>query len=294
MSQTAALRAVNPRRRKPVSPTRAKVGPVLWIVIAIVMIASLIPFYWLINTSLKVGAGLSSADLWPSHPSMQNYLDVFANADFLVAVRNSVIVSTTTTALALLFGSAAAYALARLPLKSKGAITTMILSVTTFPVIAIAAPMFDLWSTLGLYDTLIGLVIPKLTFTLPLAVFTLTSFFREIPRELEEAASIDGSSPASTFWRVILPLAVPGIATTGILVFISSWNEFLLPATLTSTPRAQTVPVAIAFFTGASEFDQPIGTISAASVLVTIPLLIVVMIFQKRIVSGLTSGAVKG
>jgi multiple sugar transport system permease protein len=258
------------------------------------MIVSLIPFYWLVNTSLKVGAGLSTADLWPALPSLQNYVDVMQNANFLVALRNSVIVSAVTTFLALLFGSGAAYALARLPLRSKGAITTMILSVTTFPVIAIAAPMFDLWSTLGIYDTLLGIIIPKLTFTLPLAIFTLTSFFREIPSELEEAASIDGSSPLQTFRRIILPLAVPGIATTGILVFISSWNEFLLPATLTSTPDAQTVPVAIAFFSGASEFDQPTGTISAASVLVTIPLLIVVMIFQKRIVSGLTSGAVKG
>lgn len=276
------------------SPTATHVGPLLWAAILAAMAVSLIPFYWLVNTSLKVGPDLSSSDLWPANPQLQNYADVFANADFAIALRNSVIVSCVTTFFALLFGAGAAYALARLPMRRKGVIMTMILSVTTFPVIAIAAPMFDLWSNLGLYNTLLGLIIPKLTFTLPLAIFTLTSFFREIPKELEEAASIDGSSPAHTFWRVILPLSAPGIATTGILVFIASWNEFLLPATLTSTPEAQTVPVAIAFFTGASEFDIPTGTISAASVLVTVPLLIVVMIFQKRIVTGLTAGAVKG
>lgn len=281
-------------RYRNVVPSETRVGPVLWIIIIAVMIVSLIPFYWLVNTSLKVGPGLSSADLWPAAPSLQNYRDVLRSADFVIAIRNSVIVSTSTTLLALLFGSAAAYALARLPLKSKGAILTIVLSVTTFPVIAIAAPMFSLWSNLGLYNTLIGLIIPKLTFTLPLAIFTLTSFFKEIPMELEESAAIDGSSAFQTFWQIILPLAVPGIATTGILVFIASWNEFLLPATLTSTPEAQTIPVAIAFFTGASEFDVPIGTISAGSVMVTIPLLIVVLIFQRRIVSGLTAGAVKG
>lgn len=280
--------------RRSISPTETRVGPFLWLVIILVMIVSLIPFYWLTNTSLKVGAGLSSADLWPAAPSIRNYIDVFNNANFLIALRNSVIVSVTTTFFALLFGSCAAYALARLPLRSKAAIMTMFLSVTTFPVIAIAAPIFDIWSNVGLFNTLIGIVIPKLTFTLPLAVFTLTSFFREIPIDLEEAASIDGASPLQTFRKIILPLAVPGIVTTGILVFISSWNEFLLPATLTSTPSAQTVPVAIAMFTGASEFDQPVGTVSAASVLVTIPLLLLVMVFQKRIVSGLTAGAIKG
>lgn len=282
------------RTRRRQSVTEPRVGPLLWVLIVIIMVVSLIPFYWLINTSFKVGGGLSSAALWPEAPSIQNYVDVFNNASFAIALRNSLIVSVTTTFFALLFGATAAYALARLPLKRRGLILTLVLSVTTFPVIAIAAPMFNLWSQLGLYNTLAGLIIPKLTFTLPLAIFTLTSFFREIPTELEEAASIDGSSPARTFWQVILPLAVPGIVTTGILVFIASWNEFLLPATLTSTPEAQTIPVAIAFFTGASEFDIPTGTISAASVLVTIPLLVGVMIFQKRIVSGLTSGAVKG
>ncbi|MFT3875882.1 MAG: carbohydrate ABC transporter permease [Propioniciclava sp.] len=280
--------------RRRTSPTAVYIHPLVWVLIALVMIGSLVPVYWLVNTSLKSGAGLSSADLWPASPTFQNYVEVINTPKFGFAVRNSIIVSVSVTSLALLFGASAAYALARLPLSRKGFLLTMVMSISTFPVIAIAAPIFNLWSLIGIYDTLLGLIIPKLTFALPLAIFTLTSFFREIPMELEEAASIDGASAWRTFWQVILPVAMPGIATTAILVFISSWNEFLLPATLSSTINAQTIPVAIAMFSGANEYDMPIGTISAASVIVTLPLLIVVMVFQKQIVSGLTSGAVKG
>ncbi|WP_235863158.1 MULTISPECIES: carbohydrate ABC transporter permease [Saccharopolyspora] len=258
------------------------------------MLASLVPFYWLINTSLKTGAELSSGSLFPTAPSLQNYLEVLQDGKFLTALGNSVIVGVVTTSLALLLASFAAYALARLALPRKGLILAAVLSVTTFPVIAIAAPMFKIWSDLGIYDTLPGLIIPKLTFALPMAIFVLTSFFREIPFELEESALIDGATPFQAFRKVILPLAVPGIATTAILVFISVWNEFLLAVTLTSTPTSRTVPVAIAFFAGTNEFEQPIGTISAASVIVTLPLLLLVLLFQKRIVAGLTAGAIKG
>ncbi|MFB9565368.1 carbohydrate ABC transporter permease [Saccharopolyspora hordei] len=258
------------------------------------MLASLVPFYWLVNTSLKTGAELSSGSLFPTQPSLQNYVDVLQDGEFLVALRNSVIVGVVTTTLAMVLASFAAYALARLALPRKGLILAAVLSVTTFPVIAIAAPMFKIWSDLGIYDTLLGLIIPKLTFALPMAIFVLTSFFREIPFELEESALIDGASPFQAFYKVILPLAVPGMATTAILVFISVWNEFLLAVTLTSTPSARTVPAAIAFFAGTNEFDQPIGSISAASVIVTLPLLVLVLVFQKRIVAGLTSGAIKG
>ena len=219
---------------------------------------------------------------------------VFRNPDFFLALRNSVIIAVVTTAVALVFASFAAYALARLKMKRKALLLTLILSVTTFPAIAIAAPMFSIWRETGLYDTLIGLIIPKLTFALPLAIYTLTSFFREIPRELEESAYIDGASPFLAFRKVILPLAVPGLATTAILVFISVWNEFLLAVTLTTSPESRPVPVAIAFFNGTSEYDQPIGAISAASVLITIPLVILVLVCQKRIVAGMTAGAVKG
>lgn len=259
-----------------------------------VMLASLVPFYWLINTSLKTGAELSSGSLHPGSPSLRNYLEVLQDEDFLTALGNSLIVGVVTTSLALLLASFAAYALARLKLPRKGIILGLVLSVTTFPVIAIAAPMFTIWRDIGLYDTLAGLIIPKLTFALPLAIYTLTSFFREIPRELEESAYMDGATPFTAFRKVILPLAVPGLATTAILVFISVWNEFLLAVTLTTSPEARPVPVAIAFFSGTSEFDQPLGTISAASVIITVPLVVLVLLCQKRIVSGMTAGAVKG
>jgi len=272
----------------------AKLHPLVWVFVVAVMGFSLIPFYWLINTSLKKGASLSKGELFPSQPTLENYLVVFQNPEFLLALRNSVIIAVVTTTVALVFASFAAYALARLKMRRKAMILTLILSVTTFPAIAIAAPMFSIWREIGLYDTLLGLIIPKLTFALPLAIYTLTSFFKEIPRELEESAYMDGATPFTAFRKVILPLAVPGLATTAILVFISVWNEFLLAVTLTTSPEARPVPVAIAFFSGTSEFDQPLGTISAASVIITVPLVILVLLCQKRIVSGMTAGAVKG
>jgi multiple sugar transport system permease protein len=286
-----ALPVRQPKRRL---RGEAKLHPLLWVFVIAVMGFSLIPFYWLVNTSLKKGASLSKGELFPSQPTLENYLVVFQNAEFLLALRNSVIIAVVTTTVALVFASFAAYALARLKMRRKAMILTLILSVTTFPAIAIAAPLFSIWREIGLYDTLLGLIIPKLTFALPLAIYTLTSFFKEIPRELEESAYMDGATPFTAFRRIILPLAVPGLATTAILVFISVWNEFLLAVTLTTSPEARPVPVAIAFFSGTSEFDQPLGTISAASVIITIPLVIIVLVCQKRIVSGMTAGAVKG
>ncbi|MFP3460659.1 carbohydrate ABC transporter permease [Arthrobacter globiformis] len=290
-TQRAQGTARIPRRRL---RGETRLHPLTWVFILGVMAFSLVPFYWLINTSLKKGASLGQGELFPSDPSIENYLTVLQNAEFLLALRNSVIIAVVTTGVALVFASFAAYALARLRMRRKSLILTLILSVTTFPAIAIAAPMFAIWRDIGLYDTLLGLIIPKLTFALPLAIYTLTSFFREIPRELEESAYMDGASPFQAFRKVILPLAVPGLATTAILVFISVWNEFLLAVTLTTSPDARPVPVAIAFFSGASEFDQPLGTISAASVLITIPLVVLVLVCQRRIVSGMTAGAVKG
>ncbi|QDG65425.1 carbohydrate ABC transporter permease [Pseudarthrobacter sp. NIBRBAC000502772] len=291
-----AARGGAPKRRSPRRRLRgeAKLHPVVWVFVFAVMGFSLIPFYWLVNTSLKQGVSLSKGELFPSQPTFENYLAVFQNPEFLLALRNSVIIAVVTTTVALVFASFAAYALARLKMRRKAMILTLILSVTTFPAIAIAAPMFSIWREIGLYDTLLGLIIPKLTFALPLAIYTLTSFFKEIPRELEESAYMDGATPFMAFRKVILPLAVPGLATTAILVFISVWNEFLLAVTLTTSPEARPVPVAIAFFSGTSEFDQPLGTISAASVIITVPLVILVLLCQKRIVSGMTAGAVKG
>jgi multiple sugar transport system permease protein len=266
----------------------------LWVAVAAIVAFCLAPFYWLVNISLKTGPDLSGSAVVPPNPSLDNYSSIFQNDDFVKALGNSAIVSLTTTALALVVGSFCAYALARLRFKGKFWLLALVLSITTFPGIAIAAPIFKLWSDVGLFDTKIGLIIPYLTFALPLAIYILVSFFREIPKDLEEAALVDGATRFQAFTKVVIPLAAPGLATAGILTFIFAWNEFLLAVTLTSTSRARTVPAAIAFFTGSTEHEEPLGTIAAASVVISIPLIFLVLFFQKRIVAGLTAGAVKG
>jgi multiple sugar transport system permease protein len=233
----------------------------LWIAVAAICVFCLLPFYWLINVSLKTGADLSQADLLPPNPSLDNYSSVFKNDDFTSALRNSVIITTVTTALALVFGAFAAYALARLRFRFKFLVLAIVLSISTFPPIAIAAPIFKLWTDIGIYNTYIGLIVPYLTFALPLAIYIL---------------------------------AAPGLDTAVLMTAFFVWNEFLLAVTLTSSPDAYTVPVAVANFTGSTEFEVPLGTISAASVVITIPLVALVIIFQKRIVAGMTAGAVKG
>lgn len=276
-------------------PRRNWVRPLLlWSAVVLICIFCLMPFYWLINVSLKTGADLSQADLVPPSPSLDNYKSVFENADFTAALRNSVIITTITTTLALIFGSFAAYALARLRFPFKFLILAVVLSISTFPPIAIAAPIFKLWTDIGIYNTYTGLIVPYLTFALPLAIYILASFFKEIPKELEEAALVDGATHFQAFRRVVLPLAAPGMVTAGLLTAFFVWNEFLLAVTLTSSPSAFTVPVAVANFTGSTEFEVPLGTISAASVVITIPLVALVILFQKRIVAGMTAGAVKG
>ena len=284
----ASARTARPRKR------RFQAQWLLWVAIVLIMLFCLFPFYWLINTSLKTGGDLSSGSLVPPHPNLDNYSSIFKNDDFVKALRNSAIISLTTTAIALAVGAFAAYALARLRFPMKFLLLAVILSITTFPPIAIAAPVFKLWTDLGLYNTYLGLILPDLTFTLPLTIYILTSFFREIPRELEEAALVDGATYFQSFRKVVLPLAAPGLVTAGLLAFIFVWNEFLFAITLTSSPNVRPVPAAIAFFTGSSQFEIPLGTISAASVVVTVPLIILVLLFQKRIVAGLTAGAVKG
>jgi multiple sugar transport system permease protein len=276
-------------------PRRNLLRPVLmWLAVAAIVIFCLFPFYWLINVSLKTGSDLSESNLIPPNPTLDNYDSVFKNGDFTSALRNSLIITSITTILALIVGSFAAYALARLRFPRKFLLLGVILSISTFPPIAIAAPIFKLWTDIGLYDTYAGLIIPYLTFALPLAIYILTSFFKEIPKELEEAALVDGATYFQAFRKVVLPLAAPGLVTAGLLTAFFVWNEFLLAQTLTSSPKAFTVPVAVANFTGSSKFEIPLGTISAASVIITIPLVAAVIIFQKRIVAGLTAGAVKG
>src|SRR3954451_9952064 len=266
----------------------------LWICVIAIVIFCLLPFYWLVNISLKTGPDLSSADLFPPHPTLQNYKSIFQNSNFTRALGNSAIVALTTTLIGVIVGSFAAYALARLRMRGKFVILGIVLSITTFPQIAIAAPLFRLWADIGLYNTLLGLIIPYLTFALPLSIYILVTFFREIPKDLEEAALVDGATNFQAFIKIVIPLAAPGLATAGILTFIAAWNEFLLATTLTSSVTARTVPVAISQFTGSTEFEVPLGTQSAASVVISIPLIILVLLFQKRIVAGLTAGAVKG
>jgi multiple sugar transport system permease protein len=295
VSVAAAQEAARPlartvRARRP----RFSTSWLLWIAVVLIMIFCLFPFYWLINTSLKTGGDLSTGSIYPPHPNLDNYSSIFRNSDFTDALRNSAIISFTTTAVALVIGSFAAYALARLRFPMKFLLLGVILSISTFPPIAIAAPVFKLWTDLGLYNTYLGLILPDLTFTLPLTIYILTSFFRAIPRELEEAAFVDGATYFQSFSKVVLPLAAPGLVTAGLLAFIFVWNEFLFAITLTSSASVRPVPAAIAFFTGSSQFEIPLGTISAASVVVTVPLIMLVLIFQRRIVAGLTAGAVKG
>jgi multiple sugar transport system permease protein len=298
MATTETTEAVTtttaPKRKKQKAPTTQKPPWWLWFAVAGIVIFCLAPFYWLVNVSLKTGPDLSGSDIYPPNPTLANYKSVFQNDDFVHALGNSAIVSLTTTFLALVVGSFCAYALARLKFPAKFLLLGLVLSITTFPPIAIATPIFKLWTDLGFFNTLYGLIIPYLTFALPLAIYILVSFFKEIPKDLEEAALVDGATRFQAFRKIVIPLAAPGLATAGILTFISAWNEFLFAVTLTSTPKARTVPAAIAFFTGSTEFEEPLGTIAAASVIISIPLILLVLFFQKRIVAGLTAGAVKG
>jgi multiple sugar transport system permease protein len=296
MGAATAPAVATPRDEAAVKKGPKAPGPPWWIYVAVgaIVIFCLFPFYWLVNISLKTGSDLSSADLIPPNPSLDNYKSIFQNDDFVRSLGNSAILSLTTTFLGLLVGAFCAYALARLKMNFKFILLGIVLTISTFPQIAIAAPLFRLWTDIGLYNTLIGLVIPYLTFALPLSIYILVSFFREIPRDLEEAALVDGATNFEAFRKVIVPLAAPGLATTAILAFIAAWNEFLLASTLTSSREARTVPVAISQFTGSSQFEVPLGTQSAASVVISIPLVLLVLLFQKRIVAGLTAGAVKG
>ena len=282
--------------------SRARVGRapgrgsqvLLWVGVILTIVFCLFPFYWMLNTSLKTGGELSTGHLYPHSPSFDNYSSIFKNGDFTTALRTSAIDAGAATLIALTFGSFAAYALARLRFPRKFLILAIVLSISTFPPIAIAAPLFKLWTDIGLYNTYLGLILPFLTFILPLTIYILTSFFREIPKELEEAALVDGATYFQAFRKIVLPLAAPGLVTAGLLAFIFAWNEFLLSITLTSSPSRRPVSAAIAFFTGSQQFQIPLGTISAATVTITVPLIVLVVIFQKRIVAGLTAGAVKG
>jgi multiple sugar transport system permease protein len=261
---------------------------------AIIVVCSLVPVLWIIMLSLKTPATATDGSFIPHAWTLSNYSDIFGQGVFTSALRNSIGIGLISTALAVTVASSAAYAIARLNFPGKRVFLAVALAVTMFPQISLVGPLYNLWRQIGLYDTWPGLIIPYLTFALPLSIYTLSAFFREIPWELEQAAQIDGATPFQAFRKVIAPLAMPGIVTTFIIVFIICWNDFIFAISLTSTNAAQTVPAAIAQFPGASQFTQPIGDIAAAAVVVTIPVMILVLLFQRRIVSGLTAGAVKG
>src|SRR5262245_5692828 len=266
----------------------------LWLIgILVVVLYALIPVAWIASLSLKTPTEVGDKKFFSGF-SFDNYNVIFSDNTFQKALINSIGIASIATVISIVLAAMAAYALARLDFAGKALILSGALAVAMFPAISIVGSLFDMWRAIGLYDTWPGLIIPYMTFTLPLAIYTLSAFFREIPWELEQAAAMDGATPFQAFRKVIVPLAAPGVFTAAILVFIFAWNDFIFANTLTSTDKARTVPAALAFFTGASQFEQPIGAVAAAAVVVTIPIIIVVLIFQRRIVAGLTAGAVTG
>jgi multiple sugar transport system permease protein len=265
--------------------------------LGVVLFYALVPVLWLLSLSLKTPSSVGDKRIIPKHFTFDNYTALFQggfDSPMLRPLINSIAIALIATTIAVTLASFTAYAIARLDFPGKFLILAGALAIAMFPPISVVGPLFDMWRTLGLYDTYAGLVIPYLTFALPLAIYTLVAFFREIPWELEQAAQVDGATPWQAFTRIILPLAAPGVFTAAILVFIFAWNDFVFAITLTSSDASRTVPAAMAFFQGESTFSAPTGSIAAAAVLVTIPIIIFVLIFQRRIVAGLTAGAVKG
>jgi multiple sugar transport system permease protein len=262
--------------------------------IFVVVVVSLVPIAWILMLSLKTAASATDGSFIPHHWTLGNYSDIFKLGIFTSALRNSIGIALISTGLAVVIASAAAYAIARLDFPGKRIILAVSLGVAMFPQISLVGPLYNLWRQIGLYDSWPGLIIPYMTFALPLSIYTLSAFFREIPWELEQAAQVDGATPYQAFRRVIVPLAMPGLVTTFIIVFIICWNDFVFAISLTSTTSAETVPAAISSFPGVSQFSVPYGDIAAAAVVVTVPVLLLVLFFQRRIVAGLTAGAVKG
>jgi multiple sugar transport system permease protein len=263
----------------------------------LILVYCLFPVAWIVSLSFKAPSDLTNQRFLPTEVSTENYREIFtggASELFLSALRNSVGICLIATFIAVLLAMFAAYAIARLDFPGKRIILTTALAVAIFPVISIVTPLFNLWRTIGLYDTWPGLIIPYLSLTLPISIWTLSAFFREIPWEMEQAAQVDGATNWQAFRKVIVPLAAPGVFTTAIIAFFIAWNDFVYGISLTSTEAARPIPAALAFFTGASQFQQPTGAISAAAVIVTIPVVVLVLLFQRRIVAGLTNGAVKG
>jgi trehalose/maltose transport system permease protein len=274
---------------------RRLAGRVLFALLIVLIVAyTVFPFLWAIASSLKSGSALFDPSPLPVRPALDNYAAVFREQPFGRNILNSVFVAGSVVALSLLLGVTAAYALGRVAFRGRRSLMFAILAVSMFPQVAVLSGLFELIRAFGLYDNLLALTFSYMIFTLPFTVWVLTTFMREMPVELEEAAMIDGATPWIVLTRVFLPIMGPALATTGLLAFIAAWNEFLFALTFTLTDRARTVPVAIALISGASSFELPWGRIMAASVIVTVPLILLVLVFQRRIVAGLTAGAVKG
>jgi len=266
-----------------------------WVTVdAMVLVYALLPVLWILSLSLKPTSTVKDGKLIPSSLTFDNYRGIFRGNFFSSALINSVGIGVTTTVIAVVIGAMAAYAVARLEFPGKRLLIGVVLLISMFPAISLVTPLFNIERRIGLFDTWPGLIIPYITFALPLAIYTLSAFFREIPWDLEKAAKMDGATPAQAFRKVIAPLAAPGIVTTAILVFIFAWNDLLLALSLTATDSAITAPVAIANFTGSSQFEEPTGSIAAGAMVITVPIIVFVLVFQRRIVAGLTSGAVKG
>ncbi|MGA9289874.1 MAG: carbohydrate ABC transporter permease [Anaerobacillus sp.] len=271
-----------------------KAGPMFYVFLVVFVFVVMFPFLWMLASSIKPLSELfgdKAFTPFTDNPTLQSYVSVFVDYPFLRYLWNSTVVATITTVYTVLVASFAAYSIARLNFRGKSIILGVVLSVSMFPQVATISPIYIFLKNLGLTNSYLGLIIPYTTITLPLSIWLLVTFFRKIPFDLEEAAKIDGASLWQTYWKVIMPLAVPGIFTTAILAFIAAWNEFLFALTINTADKYKTVPVGIALFQG--QYTIPWGEISAATVVVTVPLVIMVLIFQRRIVSGLTSGSVK-
>jgi trehalose/maltose transport system permease protein len=265
-----------------------------YLLVAAIVVIAVFPFYYAVVTSLKSGTALFRIDYWPTTFSLHNYTTVLTQGTFLRNLLNSLFISATVVVISLFLGVTAAYALARIRFRGRSVLLLTILSVSMFPPLAVLAGLFELIRFFGLYNSPFALIFSYMIFTLPFTVWVLTTFVRDLPLEIEEAAIVDGATPWIIVTRVLMPLMWPALVTTGLLAFIGAWNEFLFALTFTSNNEQRTVPVAIALLSGNSQFEIPWGNIMAASVIVTVPLVVLVLIFQRRIISGLTAGAVKG
>ncbi len=267
--------------------------------IALILTWCLLPVAWIISLSFKSQDAITngSPGFLPADgggAGFSNYSAVLADEQFRRAIINSIGISLIATTLSVLIATLAAYAIARLEFKGKRLVLTTALVIAMFPVVSLVGPLFDMWRTFGIYDTWPGLIIPYMSFTLPLAIWTLSAFFREIPWEMEQAAQVDGATSWQAFRKVIVPLAAPGVFTAAILTFFFAWNDFVFGISLTSTEAARPIPAALSFFVGPDPFNRPASLLAAAAVVATIPIVIIVLLFQRKIVAGLTAGAVKG